>query len=187
MSRRRFYEKPPVQLPDLAAVREVVSPRIWKALQAASARLDDLGIPHALIGGLAVGAYGYPRATKDVDFLVLESAFEKHFEGIVTLTPGMPIAIEDVGIDYLSPAPSGLPEDVVLRSPESENVPIAPDWAVVWLKLDSPRSKDAADIVELLKAGTINSIEVRKMLPVRLEQKFDLLVARAIDEEADDL
>lgn len=42
----------------------------------ASQRLSQLGVPHALIGGLAVGVHGHPRATKDADFLVGSEAFE---------------------------------------------------------------------------------------------------------------
>jgi len=37
------------------------------ALDAAIDALDDLGLRYALVGGLAVGAWGVPRATKDVD------------------------------------------------------------------------------------------------------------------------
>lgn len=41
-----------------------------EALQKAVAALDRLGIPYALIGGLAVAARGAVRATQDVDLLV---------------------------------------------------------------------------------------------------------------------
>jgi predicted nucleotidyltransferase len=37
------------------------------ALDAAIDALDGLGLRYALVGGLAVGAWGAPRATKDVD------------------------------------------------------------------------------------------------------------------------
>lgn len=36
--------------------------------------LETAGVGYALVGGLAVGFYGYPRATKDIDLLVLETA-----------------------------------------------------------------------------------------------------------------
>ena len=32
--------------------------------------LISIGAPHALIGGMALSAHGYPRATNDIDFLV---------------------------------------------------------------------------------------------------------------------
>ena len=42
------------------------------------------------MGGLAVGANGFPRATKDVAFLVGDEAFERHPGGLVTFRPGVP-------------------------------------------------------------------------------------------------
>jgi hypothetical protein len=33
--------------------------------------LDDAGVPYALCGGLAMAVHGYPRATVDIDILVL--------------------------------------------------------------------------------------------------------------------
>lgn len=46
-----------------------------------SALLAALGVPHVLVGGLAVGVHGHIRATKDVDFMVGESALtvRSHF------------------------------------------------------------------------------------------------------------
>lgn len=44
-----------------------------EALQKAVAALDRLGIPYALIGGLAISARGAVRATQDVDLLVAVS------------------------------------------------------------------------------------------------------------------
>lgn len=32
--------------------------------------LDDLGIPHMLVGAFSANAYGIARATKDADFVV---------------------------------------------------------------------------------------------------------------------
>ena len=39
------------------------------AADVASRMLREAGVPHALAGGLAVGAYGYPRTTDAVRFL----------------------------------------------------------------------------------------------------------------------
>ncbi len=35
------------------------------------ARIDDAGVPYALCGGLAMAVHGYPRATVDIDLLVM--------------------------------------------------------------------------------------------------------------------
>ena len=44
--------------------------RVHGALAALAARLDELDIPYAILGGLALNAYGYLRATVDVDVLL---------------------------------------------------------------------------------------------------------------------
>ena len=56
---------------------QVVSPAILQRAARVSRLLTKLGVPHALIGGLAVGVHGHPRAAKDVDFLVGPEAFER--------------------------------------------------------------------------------------------------------------
>jgi hypothetical protein len=44
-----------------------VTPRVQKALLAGVGALEDLGIEYAIVGGLAVGVWSTPRATRDVD------------------------------------------------------------------------------------------------------------------------
>jgi hypothetical protein len=48
----------------------------------------ELGVPHALIGGLAVGLHGHPRATKDVDF---PEELRAHSSSLIA-SSGFPIA-----------------------------------------------------------------------------------------------
>ena len=54
----------------------VVAPKVIDDAIEMGQLLAGLGIPHALVGGLAVGLNGHPRATKDVDYLVGREAFE---------------------------------------------------------------------------------------------------------------
>ena len=56
--------------PDISLLTGVVSPEILNAMRAAAAKLESSGVRHALAGALAVGAYGYPCASKDVGFVV---------------------------------------------------------------------------------------------------------------------
>src|SRR3981189_564915 len=88
------------EFPDLALVHGVVAPEILRAAELASQKLREAGVPHALAGGLAVGAHGYPRTTDDVDFLVGDEAFEKHAGGLVTLRVPL-IAVGKVRIDLV--------------------------------------------------------------------------------------
>src|SRR5947209_1805836 len=98
---RKYAGDDPVDFPDLTLVRGVVASEILTAAALASQKLREAEIPHALTGGLAVGAYGYPRTTADVHFLVGDEAFEKHAGGLVTLKVPI-IAVGDVGIDFVS-------------------------------------------------------------------------------------
>ena len=136
-----------VTKPDLSRLDGTVAPRVLHAMRAAAAELTRLGVRHTLVGGLAVGAHGYPRATKDVDFLVGEEAFEHHAGGVVTMKPGMPIQVDGVAVDFLSIGA----DERHLEAALSETVAAAP--ALVYLKLKSPRSKDRTDVIEMIKAG----------------------------------
>ena len=48
-----------------------------KALRAVTRRLNDLEIPYAVVGGLALYAYGYRRFTDDVDLLVTSEGLKQ--------------------------------------------------------------------------------------------------------------
>jgi hypothetical protein len=172
----------PPTLPDLALLEGVVAPRILDAMKAAAAQLAKLKIPFALAGGLAVGAYGYPRATKDVDFLVGDEAFETHEGGIVTISPGVPIQVGDVPVDSLSIRTDEKHLAKSLKDASSKGpIPILPLPALVYLKLKSPRRKDSADIVELLRVasdpGSVRAY-IAKNAPELLE-KYDGLAKEA--------
>jgi hypothetical protein len=153
--------------PDLTQLRGVVAPEILTAVEVASRTLREAGVPHALAGGLAVGAHGYPRTTDDVDFLVGDEAFVQHAGGLVTLKVPL-IAVGKVRVDFVSIEPSPAERDqlrpAVEHPPESEQVPIVPLNALVYMKLKAGRQKDLADLVELLKRGKIDTDEIDRYL-----------------------
>jgi hypothetical protein len=121
--------------------------------KAASDAFRSQGIKHVLIGGLAVGINGYPRPTRDIDFLVDDNAFEFHGP-IVTHRPGLPISYKGIGIDWVSLEPnerSALAEFMILPFPN--DVPVMPVEPLIAMKLLVGRQKDRSDIVEMIKAG----------------------------------
>lgn len=174
--------------PDVSLLDGVVSDRILNAMRAASAQLTKLGIRHALAGGLAVGAHGYPRATKDVDFLVGEEAFQHYSGGIVAVAPGVPIAVGDVAVDPLSISPEeDHLDDALEQATVSHGIPVLSVAALIYLKLKSPRQKDSTDILELLKAG-VDADSVRDYLAVNspdLLGKFEAIYEHAEEEMRD--
>ena len=170
------------EFPDLSLLTGVVAPEILNAMRAASAKLASSGIRHALAGALAVGAHGYPRASKDVDFVVGAEAFTVHEGGIVTINPEVPIRVGDVVVDPICAGPDE-PHltEALQRAPVSGGIPILPVEALVYMKLKSPRRKDAADVVELVKAGvdTAKIADYLARYAPGLTGKFKTLVSEA--------
>jgi hypothetical protein len=169
------------KVPDISLLEGVVAPEILAAMRSASAQLTRSGVRHALIGALAVGAWGYPRASKDVDFLAGDEAFERHEGGIVTMAPGVPIAAGSVAIDHLGVLPHETHLEEALTHPAGEaDVPIAPLEALVYTKLKSPRMRDQADVIELLRINDPKPVRVylEKNTP-ELLAKFDAAASEA--------
>lgn len=138
---------------DIKEAFRFVAPKVRDAAVKTAAQLTHLGIRHALAGGLAVGAHGYVRATADVDFLVGEEAFD-HQGLLVAFKAGVPIEVDGIRIDYLSPTSLGPQLEEVLDHPSiSEGLPVVPVEVLLYMKLVAKRRKDLLDVVELIKAG----------------------------------
>jgi hypothetical protein len=137
-----------------------------------------------LVGGLAVGADGYIRATTDVDFLVSEEAFD-HQGALVAFKAGVPIEVDGIRIDYLSPASLGSQmEDVLNQPPISDGLAVAPIEALIYMKLVARRRRDMLDVIELVKAGA-NVRSVRGYLleyAAELVPLFEELVDESLSE-----
>ncbi len=175
----------PSGIPDLGLLEDVVAPRVLAAMRSASRALTSLGVRHAVAGGLAVGAHGYPRNTLDVDLLVGDEAFERHAGGLVTLKPGVPIQIDGVAVDLLSTSGGAAFLQESLAQPVEGEVPVVAAGTLVYLKLKSPRLRDRADVVELVKAGlAVESVRpyLERHAPP-LVARFDECLAQARAEE----
>jgi hypothetical protein len=185
MTSRVFFNprvfRMPTKVPSISLLNGVVAPEILDAMKSASVHLAGLGIRHALVGALAIGAWGYPRASKDVNFLVGDEAFERHESGIVTMAPGVPISAGGVSIDHLGVlAHETHLEQAVSRPIVDGDIPIAPLDALIYLKLKSPRRKDEADVVELLRLNDPKPVRVYlEQHAPDLLAKFDAFAAEA--------
>lgn len=168
----------PVQKPELGDAFDVVAKKIVDATIAASARLKELGIRHALVGGLAVGAHGWPRSTKDVDFLVGMEAYEEWPGGIISPVRGLPIDVGGVSIDNL-PAEGAVLEEALSLATESEGIPVARVETIIYMKLLSPRPKDRLDVAELILSGVDPHVVVLYLESnaPELSRKFSSIVA----------
>ena len=184
---QRSYAQIPrraINLMDLKDTFRFVAPRVRDAAVKTAAQLNHLGIRYALAGGLAVGAHGYIRATTDVDFLVGEEAFDR--QGLlVAFKAGVPIEVDGIRIDYLSPTSLGPQLEAVLdHPPTSEGLAVVPIETLIYMKLAAKRRKDLVDVIELVKAGA-DLTHVRNYLrqyAIDLVPLFEELVNEALAE-----
>jgi hypothetical protein len=168
--------------PDPSLLQGVVAPEVLDAMKVASAALKQAGVRHVVVGGLAVGANGYPRATRDVDFLVGDEAFERHAGGLVTLRPGVPFQVNRVAVDFIGAEAS---EGFLAATLEAEAGSRMEGPPLVYMKLKSPRHRDRTDVIELVKAG-LDVERCRSYLTAhapRLVADFDDAVERARAED----
>ncbi len=151
---------------------------VHEALRKITRRLDDLGIPYALVGGMAMFFHGYRRFTEDVDLLVTKAdlnAIHEKLEGLGYVTPftqskNLRDAELGVKIEFLTTdgyPGDGKPKPVAFPNPvdvvvEIEGVKCVQLPRLVELKLASgmtqlARIKDLGDVVELIKSLNLPS------------------------------
>jgi hypothetical protein len=168
--------------PDLTLLQDVVAPKVLEALALASEALTTAHVRHLVIGGLAVGANGHPRATKDVDFLVGDEAYEHHGK-LVMLRAGLPFQVDGVAVDFLSPSADEPFLEAALAGTPGSVIDAAP---LVYMKLKASRMQDRADVVALVKAS-LDVEACRAYLqtnaPALLARFDDLVAIAAIEDE----
>lgn len=137
---------------DWRELERVVARRVLDDARRVSATLVELGVPHALVGGLAVGLHGHPRATKHVDFLVGREAFE-------TTIPLLVLREELAGVGQwgMIDLIAALPEDPILAAEVLEGgsdwIPVVSIEVLMLMKLRAGRTQDLADIEALVRVG----------------------------------
>ncbi len=146
---------------NLAALDEVLKGDVLGTARVLSKQLFAHGVPHAIVGGIAVGAHGWARATRDVDVLVPSGTDLDQLVG----DKGQPIRADDfngrtvkmrgIPVDFLAPDSVGTAflDAAVGTAEVSGGLPIIQLGPLVAMKLHAGRHKDQADIVEVLKAA----------------------------------
>ena len=147
---------------------------VQDALHRIARRLEDLGIPYAVSGGMALFKHGFRRFTEDVDILVSRDglkAIHAHLEGLGYVPPfngskNLRDTEHGVRIEFLIAGEfpgDGKPKPVCFPEPEHACVPIDGVWylslpKLVELKLASGmtggihRLKDFTDVVQLIES-----------------------------------
>ncbi len=146
---------------------------VHDTLRRITKRLNELHIPYAVVGGMAMFAHGFRRFTEDVALLVTRESMDQILQELEGLGYVQPVATltklrdtqSGVKIEFLITGGfpgNGKPSPVAFPEPEAVSINIdginylrLP--ALVELKLASGltggigRLKDLADVVELIK------------------------------------
>ncbi|HEX9944846.1 MAG TPA: hypothetical protein VGG03_22785 [Thermoanaerobaculia bacterium] len=176
---------------------------VQRALEKVAHLLEEDGIPYALIGAMALNAYGYRRVTVDVDLLLTRDGLEafkaKHLGlGYVHKFPGSK-GLRDtehgVTIDVVLAGEypgDGLPKPVAFPDPASEAVRIdqtdlLPLPKLIELKLASGmtaphRLKDLADVLETIRILKLPAELVEELDPYVHEKYRELWQAAQAEE-----
>lgn len=143
------------------------------ALDAALDALEGLGLRYAVVGGLAVGAWGVPRATKDVDlYAELATAVRPRLRRELTQrdfdVPAMDEELERFGVFRSLFRPTSVFVDIfdaenplgeaILKRRREVQVQGRIRWTaaaedLVVLKAFSDRARDHEDLMKLIAVG----------------------------------
>ena len=125
--------------------------RFQKAAERASHDLARCKIKHVLIGGIAAGVYGRPRATDDIDFLVHSDARKKLFGSrLGGDVEGVRTRYENVPVDLL------FSQKVPEAHTTIKSIPLVSPEELVLLKLKRSSRLDLNDIIEIIRGGNLS-------------------------------
>jgi hypothetical protein len=194
-----------------AAIAEVSqffmrSDPVFRTLHKIAAKLDELQIPYAVAGGMALVAHGYDRTTVDVDILVSGKGLEaihQSLEGLGYLPPftgskHLRDTEYGVKIEFLVTGQfpgDGKPKPVAFPDPaaggfEKDGVRYIPLTTLIELKLASGmtnpgRLKDLGDIQELIRTLKLTKDLGAKLNPY-VRGKFEELWSAVENDKISD-
>jgi hypothetical protein len=128
---------------------------VFKSLKRITHRLDELGIPYALVGGMAMFLHGFRRFTEDVDILVTREGLEeihRQLEGLGYVPPfagSKQLRDTETGVRIEFLVTGGYPGD-------GKPKPVSfPDPSQVAVEIEGVRCIELPRLVELkLASGT---------------------------------
>jgi hypothetical protein len=166
--------------------------QVFKTMRKIARRLDGLGIPYAVAGGMSLDAHGFRRLTVDVDILVTREslkAIHEQLDGLGYLPPftgskNLRDTESGVRIEFLVAGEfpgDGQPKPVAFPDParvgvEIDGIRFLSLPSLVELKLASGmtnlgRLKDLADVIELIKTCSL-PVEFAEELNPYVREKY---------------
>ncbi len=141
--------------------------------------LKKAGIPHAVMGGMALNAHQYRRTTDDVDFLLTKAGLDefcrrylgKDFDRVAGRARRLVDRKNGITVDFLvtgmfpgtgKPGPIAFPDPGQV-SMEIDGQSVVDLRTLVELKLAARRWRDFADVVELIRFNHLDESFVKKL------------------------
>lgn len=177
---------------------------VQETLRKVTRRLRELGIPYAVVGGLALFSHGLRRFTEDVDILVTAESLKQihqQLEGLGYLPPftnSKHLRDTETGVKIEFLVTGGFPGDgkpKPIAFPDPTSVAVEMDQilyvnlqTLIELKLASGmtnpnRLKDLADVQELTKRLNLSKNYADALHPYVQEKFRDLVQATTLEEE----
>lgn len=177
---------------------------VQHALEKIARLLDEGGIPYAVIGAMALNAYGYRRLTVDVDILLTREgleAFKSNHLGLGYVhqfpeSKGLRDTENNVPIDVVLTGEypgDGKPKSVVFPDPaeaavRGERLALLPLSRMIELKLASGisaphRLRDLADVLEIIRILQLPEGLAEELDPFVREKYGELWQAAQVREE----
>jgi len=187
-----------------AGAHDAGSSAVDETLYRLAARLDQSGIPYALIGALALGVHGYVRMTTDIDLVMTADGLRRFRETCVGLGyrpafPGAERTFRDVEsqvrievVESGAYPGDGRPKPIAFPDPSAAalvgQVRVVPLETLIELKLASgltapDRLKDLADVQELIRVAALPR-DLAKRLDASVRGEYERLW-RTVDEASD--
>ena len=182
---------------------------VHQSLDKIVARLNDAHIEYAIVGGMALAAHGYVRATVDVDILITSEGLKQIHERLDGLgyTPPFPGSKQlrdgdtKVRIEFLVSGQfpgDGKPKPVAFPNPADVGVDID---GIRYLRLETlidlklasgmtggvGRMKDITDVVELIKALKLPADYAARLSPYTREKFSELWTGLLSDVDQNQL
>jgi hypothetical protein len=168
---------------------------VHKTLTKLAAKLDELGIPYAIAGGMALFFHGYRRFTEDVDVVVTAEGLRRiheELEGRGYVPPfarskNLRDAEHGVRIEFLISGQypgDGLPKPVAFPDPAMkqttiDSIRVLPLETLVEMKLASGmtnvgRIQDLADVQNMIRTMSLDADFVNRLNPYVREKYLEL-------------
>jgi hypothetical protein len=168
---------------------------VFKTLRKIAGKLESIGVPYAVAGGMALQAHGFRRLTVDVDILVTREklkAIHENLEGLGYVAPftgskNLRDAEHGVRVEFLiagefpgdgKPKPVAFPDPamvgVEIKGVRYLNLPTLVELKIASGMTNPGRLKDLGDIQQLIQAANLSAEFANELNPYVREKYLEL-------------